>query len=810
MTSKKAIFFILLVFATLANNTTAINEEINVSGAVVNIVWRAPFNEEENLSLSYLYFEDYCMPSRYEVDENSKDIEIFINSISSSFPAICNKVRSPIVGGMPTITCNESGVKFTYDGYWVVGEKRIALRENDNLTASEKRGVINDAENEIVNKYNDFKKRVEIPPSDYANKGEILQLIHLDKIIKEKLSTEDTTAGEGEYNIVSTPYEDELCPFLDIYHPRDCNPLVVEYTYLDNDNYRYYIRNNWDTGNSYGKILFIDMEAGLDTAEVLERLFASLDYYRYGKEFVEEGYLSELKITTKSIYDGYTGIRLELLERMNNKLYDYKKRLEYLESKKSKILEKKEYEISEINSKLRLIEKYHEREQEVFDSLPPHEKVGLLLYGDEIELHFKGLVELVNDIKTDIESIREVQGDTTQLYYGELNSARMEQTIKDTHDDNLFIGYLTILTAILAIMFALIILLIQNTSDKYSHYLLQDIQRDKNIMLSPLLIISLMALLLYSWITNKELIFPTPLFPALGSILFIYFSYYIILLINPRNMIKRIKSNSLEEEDENKMNNNINILRDIAINFDFSLSEEAIKALEEIAIWKIGYSGRDYFSIKTYTDIISTYFKNDKNVTKKIQGETEDNFNRMFYVDNISATLRIIGENVAKDSIKQPISKSVITSMCEIGRFNIEEKRFSNSDLQWLTDNNILWITNVFEEIIRNKELDNIKINDIDNIINSLYIFSQNMIRSENGKLFEKQSKQILQLMYVVTEKSKEIPRLKDNHDWIIRTYKDHLMNLKRFFCEGGKYENSSSDDLKNKIREYIEKAEKM
>ena len=249
-------------------------------------------------------------------------------------------------------------------------------------------------------------------------------------------------------------------------------------------------------------------------------------------------------------------------------------------------------------------------------------------------------------------------------------------------------------------------------------------------------------------------------------LLLVYLYRYTINQINPLNIIKWIKDATIKEKEKDKINEKINILTDIAIKFDLGIAENCITALKEIG-------------------------KNTK------MPET---------VDFISAQLRVIGENVAKDRIKQPNSRVVISSLCAIGKTNIKTGKFKDNDLRWLNGNNIIWIRTVFEEILRNKDLNNITNNDIDRILNSLYLFADASIKNKSP---EEQSNQILDLMRDVAIRSNEIPRISEKHKWVLRTYNNKLSNFRKYIYREG-YKDILSKPLKNKIKGMIEETEKL
>lgn len=210
----------------------------------------------------------------------------------------------------------------------------------------------------------------------------------------------------------------------------------------------------------------------------------------------------------------------ELLNKTNSSI-DYKQRLGYLKSKRGEILEKKEEEIVGINAKLRSVEEYQEFEKKKLESIRFYEAFGVLLYKNNLEDHYKQLTASIAKVKSNLELIKSTQEDTTQLYYNELTTALNEQAIKETHEDNSRIMVLTFLMAILAIMFTLIIIPIQNAASRYGQGILDDFLNDAHIWYIFLAIVFL-ALVLWS---NNTLFFFILIPLELGLIIFSWKMY---------------------------------------------------------------------------------------------------------------------------------------------------------------------------------------------------------------------------------------------------------------------------------------------
>lgn len=773
--SKRVIFLLVMALIILLSNTIAAKGEVKVSGVTAYTIYRAPLKESKNLSISYLPYKNYAIPSCYEVHMNGKAIEKFMNAIT----IISNKYESdrhPAICGNSRLIYTKEDIMFTYDGYWLIGQKKVTPRlgQNSTLPLNEAGDRVDAAWNDIYTVYEEFRDKKHpfhnLTQTDTARKGDFLRIVHFSSISPPKLSVGKDTGVEGEYTILrnlSAIHGEAICTFLG-YDERECKLLVVEYITKQGDKKKswYVIRNNDNVGDLYGTIIFINDLRDLDTTATLEHLFSSLDYLRYGREIVVESYGSDLKDNSTLLHANIKDIKRELLNKTDNNHFDYNERLRYLESNRSIILEKNVDAIREIESELYLIKRYYGRVYTLFLSLPFSRTFGPLLYDSEIESHLGDLSAIIGDIKENTRLINELQWETTQLYYSELDSARTEKAIRETHDDNLIMTSLALLSAILAIMFALIIVPIQNAADKYTYMLLDEFKRDWRIWLVFTLIISLMGSLLYFWITKASLeeLYIGIVF-MISFLVLAYLYLYTINQINPTNIIKWIKNSAIKEKDKDKIKEKIRSLTSIAIKFDFHISEKCISALEEIAIERI---------------------REDPSISSKD------------VIDFISAQLRFIGVTVARDPIKQTYVSYVIDSLCTIGSENIKNVELENKESHRRTivniRHNIRQIGDVFEEMIQNKKRSNITNDEIEWILSSLYNFAEVTLKN---KLLEEQSKQILDLIRHVAFESKQIPRV--DHEEVLRGYKDDLYHLQDT--------QSVSEDLKNKIGEIYDEA---
>ena len=606
--SKQVIFLIMLILITLTNSTLAANESLDVTGLTVYTIFRAPLFESENLSKSYLNSERYCgslIPSCYEVNEKYGDVKGFINDTISKYPNNCSSWSGAGIDCItPGLMCYEGNVRFSYDGYWVIGQKQvIADRQDNTLHLHETKDRVKEAKDEIWNRYESFRTRINITDS-----GKVLVLIHFNWINPHRISIDNITSEkEGRYSVVnSTNYKEVFCDFLNI-EPRERNLQVIEYISQSRNkpNYRYLIRNDEKVNDFYGEIIVIDGSIDIEYSSLIEHLFYSLDYLRYGREFIED-YANKIKSNSTSLNANITDIKRELLNKTDNNRFDYKERLRYLESNRSIILEKNVDSVRKIENELYLIERYYGRVYELFFSAPFSRTFGSMLYDSEIKSHLEQLSAIIEDIKKDMSQNNKLQQETTQLYYSELDSARNEQAIRETHMDNLVMTCLALLSAILTIVFTLNLIPIQNAVEKYTPEVLSELTRHLSINIKGLridciylgifiLMVILMGLWTFGAISDSGLWHIILFFIFIFCFVLVYFLYNrTVNLINPSYIISRVRKKAVDDIIDlseysglkKSAETNISTLSDIAIKSiqreDIRVAKECMYALDDI------------------------------------------------------------------------------------------------------------------------------------------------------------------------------------------------------------------------------------
>ena len=328
---------------------------------------------------------------------------------------------------------------------------------------------------------------------------------------------------------------------------------------------------------------------------------------------------------------------------------------------------------------------------------------------------------------------------------------------------------ITSLSTMLAIVFSISLVAIQHASEKYIPRVFDYYIKNKWIVI--MFFVFLVGIIFSLSVLGSPIECPfreeiSFVFLLVGLVAVLYNFIKVSEFINPSKLLKVLSNDILKRDDEEIQRNIILDIKVICLKSEENVAKECVQTLE--------YTG------------------------KKIQSEINK--------DCVASQLREIGKKYAKEPTKQYLSIYCICSLLNLAKENIEIIK-SKADSLYLISNPIVWCKEIFKEIIFNKHLNEIDNNQIDMVFNSIYLLIKTAFIDEPSKLEVKRRniKDMLDLAKFIYLRSKDIPRLKENYKYVVKSYKERLDMLyeeilkKKIPCE-----------IKTQIRDMKEKAEKM
>lgn len=206
--------YLLVLLISLSSHAIATGE-LNVSGATVYVIYRAPIKDSENFST---LLSAYRLPSCYR---NNPALDKLIARLRNTSSEYTLGQGPSSICGTPWLSYKTAGIKFSYDDYWLIGKKEVkTVVRNSALPLEYTVEDVNDALGDIDTQYKDIRNNKGHPlhnltQSDTAQKGQFLQIVHFRQVSPLKLSTRgDTHTLEYRTITLSSDYNQTVCKFL--------------------------------------------------------------------------------------------------------------------------------------------------------------------------------------------------------------------------------------------------------------------------------------------------------------------------------------------------------------------------------------------------------------------------------------------------------------------------------------------------------------------------------------------------------------------------------------------------------------------